>query len=108
LERILSSDSKELRGFRYVDTADHLCPLSLKAEFEKDPMYSDFLLVIILLTKSISRDFMERFEDGKIEITAADLPSFLYESGTVYDPDDEVTGLFRGFLIVRVCAPFLA
>jgi len=71
-------------------------------------MYSDFLFVIILLTKSISRDFMERFEDGKIEITAADLPSFLYESGTVYDPDDEVTGLFRGFLIVRVCAPFLA
>jgi hypothetical protein len=48
---------------------------------------------------------MERFEDGKIEITAADLPSFLYESGTVYDLEDEVTGLFRRFLLVQVCAP---
>jgi hypothetical protein len=45
--------------------------------------------------------------DGKIEITAADFPSFLYESGTVYNPDDEVTGLFRGFLLVRVCTSFL-
>jgi hypothetical protein len=41
-ERILSSDSKELRGFRNIDTADHLCPLSLKAEFEKDPMFVIF------------------------------------------------------------------
>ena len=50
---------------------------------------------------------METFLDGKIEITAADFPSFLYESGTVYNPDDEVTGLFPGFLLVRVCTSFL-
>ena len=55
-----------------------------------------------LLTDSFS-DFMQTFADGRIEITAADLLSFLYESGTVYNPDDEVTGLFRGFLLVRVC-----
>jgi hypothetical protein len=49
---------------------------------------------------------MEKFADAKIEITAAELPSFLYESGTVYNPDDEVTGLFRGFLLVRVWISF--
>ena len=42
-ERLLSSDSKELRGFRNIDTADHLCPLSLKAEFENDPVYADMI-----------------------------------------------------------------
>ena len=42
-ERLLSSDSKELRGFRNIDTADHLCPLSLKAEFENDPMYANMI-----------------------------------------------------------------
>jgi hypothetical protein len=50
---------------------------------------------------------MQTFADGRIEVTAADLPSFLYEIGTVYNPDDEVTGLFRGFLLVRVCTLFL-
>jgi hypothetical protein len=63
--------------------------------------------VILLLTQSISSDFMERMGDGKIETTAAELPSFLYESGTIYDPDDEAMGLFRGFLVVRVCATLL-
>ena len=57
--------------------------------------------------KTTSSDFMERVEEGKIEITADDLPSFLYESETVYDPDNETTGLFRGFLLVRVCIYFL-
>jgi predicted transcriptional regulator len=43
---------------------------------------------------------MQTFADGQIEITAADFPSFLYESGTIYNPDDEVMGLFCGFLLV--------
>jgi len=50
----------------------------------------------------LSSKFMESVEDGEIEITAHHFPSFLYENGTVYNPDDEVTGLFRGFLLVRV------
>jgi hypothetical protein len=50
---------------------------------------------------------MQSFADGNIEITAADLPSFLYEKGTVYNPDNEVTGLFHGFLLVRVCTYFV-
>lgn len=45
---------------------------------------------------------MDRVEDGAIEITAADPPSFLYKTGTIYDPENEVEGLFRGFLLIRV------
>lgn len=50
---------------------------------------------------------MDQVEDGKIEITSDDLPSFLYETGTVYNPENEAAGLFRGFLLVRVSAFFI-
>jgi hypothetical protein len=50
---------------------------------------------------------MDQVEDAKIEISSEDLPSFLYETGTVYDPDNEAAGLFRGFLLVRVSACFI-
>src|ERR671928_1677970 len=45
---------------------------------------------------------MDRVGDGSIKITDEDLPSFLYESGTAYDRENEDIGLFRGFLLVRV------
>jgi hypothetical protein len=45
---------------------------------------------------------MDRVEDATINITAADLPSFLYKTGTIYNPENEAKGLFRGFLIVWV------
>jgi hypothetical protein len=45
---------------------------------------------------------MDRVSDGSIQITDEDLSSFLYESETVYDQENEDLGLFRGFLLVRV------
>jgi hypothetical protein len=45
---------------------------------------------------------MDRVEDGSIKITDEDFPSFLYESETYYDADNEDIGLFRGYLLVRV------
>ena len=45
---------------------------------------------------------MDRVGDGSIKLTDEDLPSFLYESGTAYDRENEDIGLFRGFLLVRV------
>jgi hypothetical protein len=45
---------------------------------------------------------MDRVEDASLQRTADDFPSFLYEDGTTYDEDNEDTGLFRGFLLVRV------
>jgi hypothetical protein len=50
---------------------------------------------------------MNQVEDAKIDITSVDLPSFLYETGTVYDPENEAAGLFRGFLLVRVSTCFI-
>jgi hypothetical protein len=45
---------------------------------------------------------MNKVEDGTIDITANDLPSFLYATEMDYNADDEVNGLFRGFLLVQV------
>jgi hypothetical protein len=53
-----------------------------------------------------SSEFMSQVEDGTIEITVIDLPSFLYETGTLYNHDNEMSGLFRGYLLVRVCFRF--
>lgn len=58
--------------------------------------------MISFMLTALFRNFMNQVEDGTVEITADDLPSFLYETGTIYNPEDEITGLFRGFLLVRV------
>ena len=100
-DRLLNSDSKNLRGFHNLDTADLLCPLRLHDQFNEDPMYATVGLSLCANNFS-SSGFMDQVEDATIEITSGDLPSFLYESGTVYDPENEAAGLFRGFLLVRV------
>ena len=48
---------------------------------------------------------MDRIEDGSVLLTANEFPSFLYETGTRYNKNNEDFGLFRGFLlVVPVCA----
>jgi hypothetical protein len=42
---------------------------------------------------------MDRVKDGSIQITDEDIPSFLYESKTLYNED---IGLFCGYLLVCV------
>ena len=37
-ELLVTSDSKDLRGFRHLDTAVHLCPLRLMDDFENDSL----------------------------------------------------------------------
>jgi hypothetical protein len=37
VEILVASDTKDVRGFSHVDTAAHLCPLRLKADFDEDP-----------------------------------------------------------------------
>jgi hypothetical protein len=51
---------------------------------------------------------MDRVEDNLIQITSDNFPYFLYESGIVYDEDNEDLSLFRGYLLVRasVSRPF--
>jgi hypothetical protein len=58
-----------------------------------------FCLFISLFTSA----FMDRVEEGTVQFTANKFPSFVYETGTNYDEDNEDLGLFRGFLLVRVC-----
>jgi hypothetical protein len=36
-EKLISADSKNLRGFNNIETAYHLCPLKFKAAFKRDP-----------------------------------------------------------------------
>ena len=45
---------------------------------------------------------MDRVEDGSIQITDEDFPSFLYKSETFYNEDNEDIGLFRRYLLVHV------
>jgi len=46
--------------------------------------------------------FMDRVGDASLQLTADDFPSFLYGDGTIFDEDNEDTGLFQGLLLVRV------
>lgn len=48
------------------------------------------------------RDFLDRVEDGTIEIADEDFPFFFYESDRVYDNKNKDMGLFQGFLLVQV------
>jgi hypothetical protein len=50
---------------------------------------------------------MESVEDKKIRITDEDFPVFLYESGTVYDEENEDTGLFRGYVLLQVSFDYI-
>ena len=38
VEILVASNAKDMRGFKHVDTAAHLCPLRLKANFDEDPL----------------------------------------------------------------------
>ncbi|THH18527.1 hypothetical protein EW146_g2477 [Bondarzewia mesenterica] len=44
---------------------------------------------------------LQKLLDGQIQVTAEDLPTFLYE-GENFDPDDPEKGLLHGELIVRI------
>lgn len=39
-EPLFPHDHKDYRGFRHVDTANLLCPIRLKEEFDTDPRYA--------------------------------------------------------------------
>ena len=71
------------------------------SNYNEDPMYATVSFGLCA-NFFFSSGFMNQVEDAMIEITSKDLPSFLYETGTVYDPENEAAGLFRGFLLVRV------
>jgi hypothetical protein len=46
---------------------------------------------------------MDAVNDGTIDIKSYEMPSFLYDSETEYDPDARHIGLLRSEILVRVC-----
>ena len=40
--------------------------------------------------------------DEDYQVTADDVPSFLYEDPEAYDPDDVLSGFMRGYFLARV------
>ncbi|KAF8910911.1 hypothetical protein CPB84DRAFT_1958086 [Gymnopilus junonius] len=85
IEQLLSADHKNIRGFNHLDTADLLCPLSMRDEFERDPVA-----------------WTSKVIDGDIPIMDDEFPTFMYESGTEYNPDDLLMGFLRSDLLARV------
>lgn len=45
---------------------------------------------------------MAKVNDNEIQILATDFPSFLYDENIPYDPEYEMSGLFRGYYALRV------
>jgi len=53
------------------------------------------------LTHTFS-DYMKKVESGLIKPRAGDLPAFLYEDGTIFNPGEPEKGLFRSHTLIRV------
>ena len=49
---------------------------------------------------------MHEAEHGLINISECEWPAFLYPPGTSPDVEDDQSGLFRGYLLIRVSVPF--
>jgi hypothetical protein len=47
---------------------------------------------------------MEKVNDGTQRIKTSRWPRFLYDPAIPYDPEHKDRGLFRGPILVRVCA----
>ena len=79
---LIPSNDKSVRRFNHHATARLLCPHSLRDEFDEDQEW-----------------FCREVNEGKINISHNDWPSFLYKEDT-YNPDALDEGLLRGPLLV--------
>jgi hypothetical protein len=76
---------------------------NFKTTFEQTQSKLFQIIQILACFSVVTSGFMDRVEDGSVLLTANEFPSFLYGTGTQYDEDNEDFGLFRGYLLVRVC-----
>ena len=81
---LIPRNDKLVCGFNYHAMARLLCPRSLRDEFDED-----------------REQFCHEVNEGKINISHNDWPSFLYEEDT-YNPDALDEGLLHGPLLVSV------
>ncbi|KAF9033837.1 hypothetical protein BJ165DRAFT_1514308 [Panaeolus papilionaceus] len=80
----LTGKSKSERGFNHKMTGALLCPLSLRAEYDRDP-----------------GDFNDKVNAGEITIKLDDYPSGFYPPKTQYDHDFIEEKLFQGYPFIR-------
>jgi hypothetical protein len=88
-------------GFNCATYVRLLCPRRHLEDFDRDPMCVHSQPDSILLFSNASvRDFMNKVRTRAIEITADELPTFLYDEN-MYEEDPDV-GLLRGQLLLKV------
>ncbi len=99
-------DKANKRGFNNNITARMLCPFHLLPTFDKDPEAYVPTLSLITLTFIIYQiRFCRQVRDGKIALTAGDLPLYLYLS-PIYTPGASyMEGLLLGDFLVSVLSP---
>ncbi|KAG1732049.1 hypothetical protein EDB19DRAFT_1831488 [Suillus lakei] len=73
---LLKHHGKIARGWNHPQTARLLCPMRMLSTFDAD-----------------SQSFMEKVKEGQIKITAAKLPTFLYDE-SMFDPAKKVKVVF--------------
>ncbi|KAI9445703.1 hypothetical protein BJY52DRAFT_422297 [Lactarius psammicola] len=83
----LSADSKEDRGFNHDVLGRMLIPVQLIGAYDKDPVG----------VRAKARDGLEE----EYQVTAEDMPSFLYEDPLKYDPENVLSGFMRGPFLIR-------
>ncbi|KAG1760158.1 hypothetical protein EDD22DRAFT_955192 [Suillus occidentalis] len=83
---LLKHHGKIARGWNHPQTARLLCPMRMLSTFDADSRY---------------RSFMEKVKEGQIKITAAKLPTFLYDE-SMFDPAKKSQGCLRGYYLKRV------
>ncbi|KAG2136785.1 hypothetical protein BD769DRAFT_1664314 [Suillus cothurnatus] len=81
---LLKQHGKVARGWNHPQTARLLCPMRMLDTFDKNP-----------------QDFMDKVKEGRITITVAKLPTYLYDE-SMLDPARKNQGCLRGYYLKRV------
>ena len=58
---------------------------------------------LVLCLMNSFRQILYEIEHGMLKISESEWPAFLYPRGTNPDVEDDQAGLFRGYLLPRVC-----
>jgi hypothetical protein len=102
---LLKQHGKVARRWNHPQTARLLCPMRMLDTFDKNPqLVVPMLFICSHLTNY--RDFMDKVKEGRITITVAKLPTYLYDE-SMLDPARKNQGCLRGYYLKRVCCSYL-
>jgi hypothetical protein len=95
---------KTKRGWAHPVTAGLLCPIEYPATQRQVLAFHQFTMP----DKHIFFSTYDAIQSGAKRVDGSQLPRFLYPGGHEYDPDDMVTGLLHGHLVLRVLSHLLS